>query len=113
MRHIESEIQRICVSWFRLQWPKHTIMSIPNGGRRGKIEASILKGEGMLAGVADLFLMYPSRSHCGLWIEIKTPAGRQSESQKAFEKKAIENGYKYVIIRDLDSFIQTINEYLK
>lgn len=54
-RHRESQIQRAFVARFRLDprtrdWPA---CAIPNGGRRGKVEAAILKAEGVSAGAPD------------------------------------------------------------
>jgi hypothetical protein len=62
-RHEESRLQRACVQWFRLQYPAHTLFAIPNGGKRNAREAGILKAEGVLPGVADLFLMYPNKGY--------------------------------------------------
>ena len=58
-RHQESTLQKTCVSWFRAQYPDHALMlfAVPNGGGRSRIEASIMKGEGVTAGVADLILL--------------------------------------------------------
>jgi hypothetical protein len=110
----ESRIQKSCIKWFRLQYPKHTLFAIPNGGKRGKIEASIMKGEGVLAGVADLFLMCSNKNHFhGLFIEIKTGKGRQSKTQEEFCYNALMNGYLYVVCRDLDEFMKEVNDYLK
>jgi hypothetical protein len=111
--HKESGIQQSCVRWFRLQYPGHILLAIPNGGRRGKVEAAIMKGEGVLSGAADLFLALPSGVHHGLFIEMKTAAGRQSPAQRDFEKRVIMRGYGYVICRSVDEFVQTVNDYLK
>ena len=43
---------------------------------------------------------------------MKTEKGRQSPEQKAWQKKAEAHGYKYVVIRSLDDFIETVNAYL-
>ena len=112
MHHKESKIQQNSVRWFRYQYPDYILFSIPNGGRRGKTEASIMKGEGVLAGVADLFLAMPSKNFHGLFIEMKTEKGRQTESQKRFEERAITSGYCYKICRSIDEFIDTTNKYL-
>ena len=109
----ESRLQKNAISWFRLQYPKLTIYAIPNGGRRGKIEAAIMKGEGVLAGVADVFISKPSGSYCGLYIEFKTATGRQSTAQKEFENNATRDGYKYVVCRSLEQFIDEANKYLR
>jgi hypothetical protein len=110
MTHNESKLQRMCVQWFRVQFPHLVLFAIPNGGRRGKVEASIMKGEGVLAGVADLFLMLPAGHYNGLFIEMKYD-GRQSGSQRNFERKARENGYGYVICRTFEEFQNTILAY--
>lgn len=115
MRHIESRIQVSCVTWFRLQYPKmaRLLFAVPNGGMRGKVEASIMKAEGVVAGVADLLLMVPTSAHHGLCIEMKTAKGRQQESQKSWQEAVEGQGYKYVICRSLDDFMEQIRAYLE
>jgi hypothetical protein len=89
------------------------LFSIPNGGKRSAITAKIMKAEGQMSGVADLFLMYPHHGYHGLWIELKTDKGRQNENQKIFQTKAEQFGYKYCIVKSFEEFITTITEYLK
>jgi hypothetical protein len=112
MTHEESKIQQSCIRWFRLQNPGYILFAIPNGGRRGKLEAAIMKGEGVLAGTADLFLALPSGPYHGLFIEMKTEKGRQTPAQKDFEKRASMSGYKYAIVRSFIGFVKLINKYL-
>lgn len=114
MKHEESRLQRACVAWFRMQHADkaYCLFAIPNGGRRDKITAAIMKGEGVLAGVADLFLMVPNTDYHGLWIEMKTPKGRASDSQKLFESLSKSQGYEYRIARTLDEFQFIVNDYL-
>ena len=73
----------------------------------------MLKAEGVLAGVADLFLMFPVKQFHGLFIEMKTDKGRQSENQKEFQTLAENNGYKYVVCRSFEDFKNEILTYLK
>ena len=113
MRHEESKIQMQCLKWFWLQYPKHTLFAIPNGGKRSAIEAGIMKAEGVLAGVADCFFMKENVQYNGLFIEIKTPKGKQTEKQKEFELRAKAEGYDYKVCRSLEDFMTTINEYIK
>jgi hypothetical protein len=112
-RHLESKLQQSCVTWFRLQYPKYILFAIPNGGKRSKVEAKIMNGEGVLAGVADLFLMCPRKGYCGLFIEMKYGEGKQSDNQELFEINAEAFGYKYVIADSFDRFRIEINNYLK
>lgn len=114
MRHIESMTQCRCVRWFRLQYPAigNLLFAVPNGGKRGKIEACILKEEGVVAGVADMLLLVPSGGYHGLAIEMKTDTGRQSPSQRQWQQLVEESGYRYIVCRSLDQFIDNINDYL-
>jgi len=117
MIHKESKLQQLCIRWFRTQYPNHIIFAIPNGGRRGKVEAAIMKGEGVLSGVADLFLAYPKKLVSGvilhgLFIEIKTEEGKQSKEQKWFQDEIMKSDYCYKICRSIEEFMNTINAYL-
>lgn len=114
MRHIESDIQRSCVKWFRLQYAEIALLlfAVPNGGARNKIEAGIMKGEGVTAGVADMILFLPNSEHHALCIEFKTPKGRQQDSQKRFQRKVEVFGYRYEIVRSFDEFTNLIRDYL-
>ena len=113
MKHNESKLQIECVKWFRLQYPFLTLFAIPNGGRRGIIEATIMKKEGVLAGVPDLFLAKPIDHLHGLFIEMKFGKGKQSEAQYQIMKALAVEGYDYAVISDFDSFKNKVNEYLK
>ena len=115
----EDKLQAACVTWFRLQYPHLTMFAIPNGGNRNAVTGAMLKKTGTLAGVADLFLVAPGyyelyegyNSH-GLFIEMKTGKNGQTASQKAFQQKAEDAGYKYAVCRTFDEFKQTIEDYL-
>lgn len=114
MRHIESEIQKTCVKWFTLQFPdlRPVFFAVGNGGARNRIEAAIMKGEGVTAGVADMLLLHPNATYHGLCIEFKTPTGRQSESQKVFQRNVEKHGYRYIIVRNVDDFIKSVKSYI-
>ena len=112
MRHEESKIQQSFIKWIRHQYPYIICFAIPNGGNRSKIEAAIMKGEGVLAGVADLFIMKPNTKKHGLFIEVKTLKGKLTKSQEEFKKNSISNRYEYVICRNLYEFINTVDNYL-
>lgn len=111
----EHRIQTACVRWFRMKYPHLSprLFAVPNGGRRDGITGARLKEEGVLAGVADLILLVPNADYHALLIEMKTPKGRQSESQKAWQQEVCAEGeYKYVVCRSLDDFIREVDVYL-
>ena len=114
MRHIESNIQKGCIAWFRLQY-RHLskmIFAVPNGGCRNAREAAIMKAEGVTAGVADVILLVSRGGYNSLCIEFKTEKGRQSELQKQWQGEAEKNGNKYVVCRSFKDFSLTVSEYL-
>lgn len=115
MVHHESKIQQNCVRWFRLQFPHlaKLLVAIPNGGARRRIEAAIMKAEGVTAGAADLALFYPAKGYHGLFVEMKTPQGKQQPSQKEWQNAVQDVGYKYIICRSFDGFMTEINDYLR
>ena len=63
-----------------------------------------------IPGEADLTL-FAERGQT-IFVEIKTPKGRQSEQQKKFEKAVTKLGYEYVIMRSVDE-AQRLVERLK
>lgn len=112
----EHRIQCACVRWFRLKYPRLAarLFAVPNGGRRDGITGARLKEEGVLAGVADLILLVPNADYHALLIEMKTPKGRQSESQKAWQWAVAGNDdYLYVVCRSLEEFMKVVEEYLQ
>ena len=112
----EHRIQVSCVRWFRMKYPHLSprLFAVPNGGRRDGITGARLKEEGVLAGVADLILLVPNADYHALLIEMKTPKGRQSDSQRAWQRAVAGNDdYLYVVVRSLEEFIKVIEEYLQ
>lgn len=115
MKHVESQIQRNCVKWFRLVYPKlsRLLFAVPNGGKRGIREAAIMKAEGVVAGVADLLLLVPKGEHHALGIEMKTSKGKQNENQKLWQEDFEKAGGKYVVCRCFDEFRSAVETYLE
>ena len=77
----EHLIQRESVQWIR-QYTPFLVYAIPNGGKRGRLEAMRLQAEGVTAGMPDLHL-----PELRLWIEMKTPTGTVSPVQKAMHDR--------------------------
>jgi len=123
MKNQESKLQIECVKWFRLQYPQYAslLFAIPNGGKRNIITATIQKREGVLAGVADLFLAMPhfkptaefDSIYSGLFIEMKFGKGKQSDAQYAFENAVLGQCFAYELIYDFDTFKEKIEAYIQ
>jgi hypothetical protein len=110
---MESKLQISCVTWFRFAHPTLTIFAIPNGGQRNVITASILKAEGCLSGVSDLFLLKGNSEYNGLFIEMKFGKNGLSANQISFFAAAESEKYKCVVCKSFDEFQQIITDYLK
>lgn len=112
--YIESKLQQACVRWFRIQYPHlSTLLFHPkNEGHGDRIAGAIAKAEGVVPGVPDLILAIPNAHHCMLCIEMKTAKGRQSESQKRYQRMAETATAEYHVCRDVNTFQDIIAAYL-
>lgn len=113
--HAEDDLQMQCVRWFRLQYPQFArlLHHSPNGGRRDAREGARFKQMGTQAGFPDLILLVASQGYHALLLELKTRTGRQQDSQKEYQQLAEAQGYRYVVIRSLDAFMDEVNTYMK
>ena len=85
------------------------LFHIPNGGSRNIIEASKLKKMGVKAGVPDLQLIVPNGLIHGLWIELKSKAGKL---QRLMMQRLEEQGYMCKVCFGADEAINEIKKYL-
>lgn len=115
-RHLESDLQRQCVAWFRLQYPRHARMlfAVPNGGGRSRIEAAIMKAEGVTAGVSDLILLQARGGWGALCIEMKTRSSgsRQRVGQKEWQDATEAAGNRYEVCRSFEEFKSVVDDYM-
>lgn len=106
----ENYIQQQCVMWFNNKYclkhhsPRWIIFSVPNEGEDA-FEIKRKKDRGMLSGASDLIIVGTGIT---IFIEMKTPTGRQSDSQKDFEKRVTDLGHIYRISRSLEDFQELI-----
>lgn len=105
-RHDEDDYQMACVRWFEVTHPKLGMLlhHSPNGGKRDSRTGAMFKRMGTRRGFPDLALLVPSSGYHGLFIEMKTKDGRQSGSQKEYEKLLKEQGYEYVLLKAEDAY---------
>lgn len=113
--HAEDDLQMQCIRWFRLQYPQlaRLLHHSPNGGRRDAREGARFKQMGTQAGFPDLILLVAAQGYHALLLELKTRTGRQQDSQKEYQQLAEAQGYRYVVIRSLDAFMDEVNTYMK
>ena len=120
MRFAESREQQDLFKWSRLMQHKYPelelLFSVPNGGNRDRVTATILKAEGVKAGVCDIHLPVPKGGYASLFIELKaTDAANKNgtPSQREFIKKAIEWGNYARICVGMGEAVDTLEKYLR
>lgn len=115
MKQQESQLQQICVQWFRDKYQELSKMlfAVPNGGFRNLSEAIRMKREGVTPGVSDLILLIPNGEFSSLCIEMKFGKGKQSDLQKEWQTETEKHGNKYIICNSFELFKSGIEEYLK
>ena len=113
-KHEEHDEQVALFRWWNIQHPgiKHLMFAIPNGGKRGKVTAFMLKNEGVRAGVPDIFLAFPVGRFHGLWIEMKSQKGRTSENQDFMLAELRGQGYDCAVCHGWDEAREKIQSYL-
>jgi hypothetical protein len=80
-RREEQVIERAVFQHFAARrTPGVFAFHVPNGGARSAIEASILKGLGVVAGIPDVVAVRERRMFA---LELKVEAGRLSPAQRA------------------------------
>jgi len=117
----EAQIQRSIVQLLSAlaQQNDFLFFSIPNESLNklisGKISRkwaaiimNILKGLGLLPGASDLEIVHNGRAY---FAEVKKPKGTQSLNQKLFERRAIECGAEYVIVRDPQDMLNALKNW--
>lgn len=103
MRFEESSLQQWCVSFLTYKYSHLFCHHSPNEGVRSDFQGAVLKKEGTKKGWPDLEILANGTIY---FVEFKTPKGRQSDAQKAVEKVLTKMGYKYMICRTREDFIE-------
>lgn len=114
----EDEEQAAVIRWAELQmgrWPDlEWLYHIPNGGKRGKIEAARFKAMGVKAGVPDLCLPVPKGGYHGLYIEMKRrEGGKLSKDQRKWIDGLRENGYCVQRCDGHQEAVRVLGDYLR
>ena len=105
----ETSENRIQQEIFTYHWNKYPeerglLFMVHNAGS-SRINGARLKSMGMVKGVSDMIYLKPDGSG-PMFIEIKTPKGRQSEAQKTWEDTLTDFCYDYHVVRSLEQMKQ-------
>lgn len=98
--HPESAVQRAFVDACRHYPPARAVYAIPNGGKRGKIEAAIMKGEGVRAGMPDTHLPVAAGACIGFWVEFKAGKNGTDDEQDKRIAELVALGHHVAVVWD-------------
>jgi hypothetical protein len=102
----EDAIQRVIVAHYRARAAPGVFMfAVPNGGYRRPVEAAILRGTGVVAGVPDTDWIKDGQTY---GLELKAPGGRLSESQRTTLAAMEAAGAKVCVAVGLDRALEAL-----
>jgi len=115
----EHDEQVLFVSWLGNHYPDVMFHSIPNGAhlaggvQRRVAKMNSMKAEGLLPGVADLFLACPRGPYHGCYVEMKRyDGGELSENQKWFLAEVEKRGYYTIVAHGFEQARDMVSVYL-
>lgn len=113
----EGGAQEMLFSWINYQlgeYPELALLyHIPNGGKRDAKTATILKRQGVKAGVPDLHLPVARGGYHGLYIELKVNNNKATEKQKVWIKQLNKQGYLAVVCYGWQEAAKQLLDYLE
>ena len=106
-RDPEAALHLSVVEWLnRFGKPNLIWFHTANERRCSPRQGAYLKRMGVKAGVPDLCLVLPGGA--AAFLELKSPTGRQTPEQKAFQQLCERNGVSCAIARTIDEAIATL-----
>jgi hypothetical protein len=102
----ELKLQQQCFMW---HWNTHPgqrgLLFMNYNNPKNALHGAILKGLGLVAGVADMTYLSPRGV---VLIEMKWDNGKQSPVQIEWQRKVQAAGYRYEVVRTFEEFKQLI-----
>lgn len=113
MRRPEQQLQKAIVNALRLALPSRWIVShYPAGGYRSRVEGSILKGMGVLAGFPDIMIFGEVVDGAGLatatawFLEVKSGKGEPTPIQREMHNQLRALGFDVAVVRSIDDALE-------
>lgn len=86
---------------------------VPNGGKRDRTTATVLKRQGVKAGVPDLVLPVARSGYHGLYVELKAPGGKLEPSQVEYLEGVEQQGYLALVCVGWQAAVEALADYLE
>lgn len=113
MRHIEDGEAKALWGWAQhIPILRDHLYHVPNGGKRGRVEAARMKGMGVRPGVSDYHLPIPRGAFHGLWLELKAPGNNPTPLQDEWLSRMVRAGYAGYVVYGCEEAIAILQWYL-
>lgn len=110
MESTEKKIQSDCFVWLWNYMPETRGLLCYNlANSKNKVDGAQNKAMGLIAGRSDMVLYWKSIAYM---FEFKTEIGKQSSTQKEWQKTIENQGFKYYIVRNLIEFKEILKTIL-
>jgi hypothetical protein len=108
-RRPEQKIHRAIVAHLRTRAAPGVVWTtVEQGGYRSPVEAAILRGRGLRAGVSDILLWHRGRAFA---LEMKAPGGKPSAAQMQFAADMTTAGATATIAVGLDEALKFLETH--
>jgi hypothetical protein len=105
----EDAIQRAVLQHLYARAPRDAYwFAVPNGGGRSPIEAAILKGLGVRAGVPDLIIVHQGKT---FGLELKADGNRPTRIQQEAQDAMRAAGAEVAVAVGLDAALQQLEQW--
>ena len=112
----EGGAQEMLFRWITYQlgeYPELALLyHIPNGGKRDAKTATILKRQGVKAGVPDLCLPVARNGKHGLYVEMKWGKNKTTDKQDWWLEQVRQQGYETAVCWTAEEAMDTIAGYV-
>ncbi len=110
----EHNSQAMLITWLSRQYPaiKKVTAKFCNDGIRTPAQAMWMKAEGLLPGMPDIGIFWPTVKHPALFIEMKSTKGTTSAAQREVIANLRAAGNKCVVCRSFDEAKMAVEAYL-
>lgn len=97
----------LMVQWFRNTYPEIAplMVYVPRATKS-------LSKKGATYGSADLIILYPTNGYSSLCVQVLNRTERNTDAHKRWRVLVENDGSKCVTLRDLDTFVDAVEEYL-
>ncbi len=111
MKRPEKALQKMCMYYIRVQYPKAWEMTFhPKNEGSKNWDAEFMANS---AGVPDIIIDYPSAKLHGFRAEIKDNGVKPRENQIEWQHNYLSLGYYAVIVDSFEEFKQAIDSYMR